>query len=439
MDDLYLQLESLTWIILSMTQGRPITYTLFILNGVLFIFLFPKLVDFRRTWLHKKSIKDKLYKQSIRDELYKQSINDGLCKSVIENEPSKQGVDEEIHKSAIDNELSKLLNESYKQSINDELRKQASIRNPLLNDILQHRRKIELSKSKCAQLKRSVFKFIDFKRKHLENLLEMANSNELANLRKVLSMTSGSRQDIASEIRSVGSHTIATFLRNIDGSDPHVSYMEVVDDVLMEVGGSVNETNNYFDKECQIIEQYTSQMMAEMSDVEKQQFIDGLRQEAENNGESFSGVIGAGGGILLANASGFGVYLLASSAVGSITALLGVTLPFAFYTSMSSTIALATGPIGWAVLGLWGVSKIGSPNKKKTLPSVMMVTSIRSRLIAENEKSVQLEKLNNEELIKLEYQNICRLQARNERDQRKADSIKMKIKDLEKQLSDINI
>lgn len=47
-----------------------------------------------------------------------------------------------------------------------------------------------------------------------------------------------------------------------------------------------------------------------------------------------------------AQLSGFGVYLLASSTVGTISGALGVTLPFAFYTGMSQIISIAIGPVG---------------------------------------------------------------------------------------------
>lgn len=52
-----------------------------------------------------------------------------------------------------------------------------------------------------------------------------------------------------------------------------------------------------------------------------------------------------------AQASGMGVYLLASSTFGAISSLVGVTIPFAFYTTLSSVISVAIGPVGFLVLG----------------------------------------------------------------------------------------
>ena len=53
-----------------------------------------------------------------------------------------------------------------------------------------------------------------------------------------------------------------------------------------------------------------------------------------------------------AQLSGFGVYLLASTTVGAITSLLGITLPFVFYTGMSSLISFVIGPVGFLVMGV---------------------------------------------------------------------------------------
>src|SRR5690606_19261128 len=52
-----------------------------------------------------------------------------------------------------------------------------------------------------------------------------------------------------------------------------------------------------------------------------------------------------------ANLSGFGMYVMASTVVGGISGVLGVTLPFAFYTGMSSFLSFITGPVGW-IFGL---------------------------------------------------------------------------------------
>lgn len=55
--------------------------------------------------------------------------------------------------------------------------------------------------------------------------------------------------------------------------------------------------------------------------------------------------------LTVANLSGFGMYIMASTVVGGISGVLGITLPFTFYMGMSSFLSFITGPIGW-VFGL---------------------------------------------------------------------------------------
>lgn len=74
------------------------------------------------------------------------------------------------------------------------------------------------------------------------------------------------------------------------------------------------------------------------------------QKEGFNNAEIAS--ISSLATIGAAQLSGFGVYLLASSTVGAITSFVGITLPFAFYTSMSSVISFAIGPAGFLLAAI---------------------------------------------------------------------------------------
>lgn len=73
--------------------------------------------------------------------------------------------------------------------------------------------------------------------------------------------------------------------------------------------------------------------------------------EHQNIDNSQMGSLGAIGALTIANASGMGMYIMASTVVGGLSGILGITLPFAFYTGMSSFLAVITGPVGWT-LGL---------------------------------------------------------------------------------------
>lgn len=87
-----------------------------------------------------------------------------------------------------------------------------------------------------------------------------------------------------------------------------------------------------------------------LSQEEKDKFLDVLDKAGLNKNQiaSLSGI----GALGAAQLSGFGIYVLASSTVGAITSLLGITLPFALYTGMSSAISFIIGPVGFLVMGV---------------------------------------------------------------------------------------
>lgn len=56
--------------------------------------------------------------------------------------------------------------------------------------------------------------------------------------------------------------------------------------------------------------------------------------------------------IVSAQASGFGIYILASTTLGAISSLFGIALPFAVYAGMSSLISTLIGPVGFLLVGI---------------------------------------------------------------------------------------
>lgn len=84
----------------------------------------------------------------------------------------------------------------------------------------------------------------------------------------------------------------------------------------------------------------------------------------------------------LAQASGFGIYLASTTALGFLTHAVGITLPFAVYTTMTSTIAFIIGPVGWLSVGLWGAWKITGPDWKKLIPALIYIIATNSKNMA---------------------------------------------------------
>jgi uncharacterized protein YaaW (UPF0174 family) len=80
-----------------------------------------------------------------------------------------------------------------------------------------------------------------------------------------------------------------------------------------------------------------------------------------------------------AQASGFGVYMGATTALGLASHALGVTLPFAVYTGMTSTIAFLIGPIGFLATVGWLAHVFTSPEWARIVRGLLHVIAMRAK------------------------------------------------------------
>lgn len=80
-----------------------------------------------------------------------------------------------------------------------------------------------------------------------------------------------------------------------------------------------------------------------------------------------------------AQASGFGVYLAATTALGFLTHAVGITLPFAIYSGVTSTIAFLIGPVGWLSAGVWGAWKLTATEWKSLVPAIVYIIYVNTR------------------------------------------------------------
>ncbi|MBD0824423.1 glycoside hydrolase family 18 protein [Aestuariibaculum marinum] len=127
-----------------------------------------------------------------------------------------------------------------------------------------------------------------------------------------------------------------------------LSYDQFIDKIAKHRVISVPDFETISMKEKFLFKQISKQNIENMSIEEREALNQMLKEEAEKKGFSTAEVasVSSLAGIGAAQLSGFGVYMLASSTVASVASLVGVTLPFAFYTTMSSVISFAIGPVG---------------------------------------------------------------------------------------------
>jgi uncharacterized protein YaaW (UPF0174 family) len=80
-----------------------------------------------------------------------------------------------------------------------------------------------------------------------------------------------------------------------------------------------------------------------------------------------------------AQASGFGIYLGATTALGFVSHGIGVTLPFIVYTGMTSTIAFLIGPPGFLAAGAWLGWTATGPEWARILRALFHIIRTRSK------------------------------------------------------------
>ncbi len=117
-----------------------------------------------------------------------------------------------------------------------------------------------------------------------------------------------------------------------------------------------------------------------MTPEQKEEMEAELRREAQKSdkGRVLAGSASLFTALTAAKVSGFGIYLLASTSLSALTGTLGLTLPFAAYTTMSGAIATILGPVGWIGAGLFVIWKLTGPNYRRLIPAILYVSMLRS-------------------------------------------------------------
>lgn len=180
-------------------------------------------------------------------------------------------------------------------------------------------------------------------------------------------------QQIAAEIQCFGANTIATMLRGGKG----VQYKEVLMDVCdkMKVNYSkeastlVIEGNLLMKILTDALERMTPEQLKELSETV------GLKNTASVTAQSTAAVFQA-----VFRAGGFKSYQLTLIIVNAVLkAVIGRGLSFAGNAMLTRTMAILSGPIGWAITSLWTVYDVAGAAYRVTIPAVIQVAVLRQK------------------------------------------------------------
>ena len=174
---------------------------------------------------------------------------------------------------------------------------------------------------------------------------------------------------IAEELQHYGGNTFANGLRGTG-----VSYREILTDVAKKQKVNFNSDNSVELIEQYILQSIMQKAIEEMSEEELKNFLN------EMNAGKIVGTKQAmtAGALALLRVGGFGTYRMAVIVANVVArSLLGRGLSFAGNATLTRTLGVALGPIGWIVTGLWTLLDIASPAYRVTIPCVIQVAYMR--------------------------------------------------------------
>jgi uncharacterized protein YaaW (UPF0174 family) len=184
---------------------------------------------------------------------------------------------------------------------------------------------------------------------------------------------------IAAEIQCFGANTFATLFRGGKG----VLYKEVLMDVCDKMKVNYNKEASVEKIENHLLMKILTDALEKMSPDELKELATtlGLKNTQTITAEALVGVFQA-----VFRAGGFKSYQLTLIVVNAILkALIGRGLSFAGNAALTRTMAVLTGPIGWAITGIWTAIDIASPAYRVTIPAVIQVAALRQKYLYEQQ------------------------------------------------------
>ncbi|WP_341313492.1 ubiquinol-cytochrome C chaperone family protein [Paraburkholderia sp. IMGN_8] len=199
---------------------------------------------------------------------------------------------------------------------------------------------------------------------------------------------------IGHEICAFGGNTLTNVYRDVRNSIPlgnlldkvlpevgtTITYDEVVKDVAAHLKVAFDKKDDLLLVEDSILRKFLRDSFEKMSPEERATVL------KELNVSDLSMLKPAAGAAFIAagRMGGFATYTLSLIVANAVSkALLGRGLPLAVNATLSRTIGLLLGPIGWVVTGVWTLADMASPAYRVTLPCVIQIAYMRQKAIVE--------------------------------------------------------
>lgn len=183
-------------------------------------------------------------------------------------------------------------------------------------------------------------------------------------------------KEIAAEIQCFGANSFATLFRGGKG----VLYKEVLVDACRKAKVNFNEKSDTAKIEDALLMKLLADALEKMSPEDRQEIakIVGL-----NNLKTFTSpavMAAMQGAFLMGGFASYQIALMIANAVSR--QVLGSGLALATNAALARGLSIMTGPIGWALTGIWTAVDLAGPAFRVTLPAVVHVALLRKKHMA---------------------------------------------------------
>ncbi len=213
----------------------------------------------------------------------------------------------------------------------------------------------------------------------LRKLLDRASADDRANLQRIIGAGFGDTSELLCDhLQFLRAGVIGQAL---DRRDYKKLVTDVADYIQIDwpalLRGRTWSDLSAADIEDAVVITALQKILRELPEGDRRRLSNELCKEAQD--PNLVGELLSGGVVVLARLSGFQIYLLATTAVGAFTASLGITLPFAIYTALTTGLRVVLGPIGWATIAMSVLFRLNQPNWSKLIPAIVYVSYIRHK------------------------------------------------------------
>ena len=186
---------------------------------------------------------------------------------------------------------------------------------------------------------------------------------------------------IEREIREFGGNSFLNIFRK---AGPQ--YHEIVCDVAVKLDANYNSKSSIEEVESAILLRIMSQSWEKMSNEERREFL--LEMGLGTGISSVPKAFPVAALQIALRSSGYLAGEFATMVANAVAIkLLGTSLTAVANTTLTRSIAVFAGPIGWVVTGIWTALDLAGPAYRVTIPCVVHIAMLRQRYTLEHCKN----------------------------------------------------